>query len=112
MYFQNGAIEILEGLPFLNRPYDNERKSEQAHVPHAPTLLENAVYIFHFCQMSKFKKGVTSKEKNGIKISCGYAYLYIMSFITTKFHEILLSGYGGVALTNCVELYLSFWPNF
>ena len=23
---------------------DNERKSEQAHIPHAPTLLENAVY--------------------------------------------------------------------
>ena len=22
---------------------DNERKSEQAHIPHAPTLLENAV---------------------------------------------------------------------
>ena len=22
----------------------NERKSEQAHIPHAPTLLENAVY--------------------------------------------------------------------
>ena len=28
------------------RPYTilNERKSEQAHIPHAPTLLENAVY--------------------------------------------------------------------
>ena len=25
----------------------------------------------------------------------------IMYFITTKFHEILLSGFGGVALTNC-----------
>ena len=23
---------------------NNERKSEQAHIPHAPTLLENAVY--------------------------------------------------------------------
>ena len=23
--------------------YPNERKSEQAHIPHAPTLLENAV---------------------------------------------------------------------
>ena len=23
---------------------ENERKSEQAHIPHAPTLLENAVY--------------------------------------------------------------------
>ena len=25
-------------------PFRNERKSEQAHIPHAPTLLENAVY--------------------------------------------------------------------
>ena len=24
--------------------FRNERKSEQAHIPHAPTLLENAVY--------------------------------------------------------------------
>ena len=24
--------------------YMDERKSEQAHIPHAPTLLENAVY--------------------------------------------------------------------
>ena len=37
--------------------------------------------------------------KNGIKISCGYAHLHIMSFITTKFQEILLSGFRGVALT-------------
>ena len=27
-----------------NHCNDNERKSEQAHIPHAPTLLENAVY--------------------------------------------------------------------
>ena len=26
------------------RSEGNERKSEQAHIPHAPTLLENAVY--------------------------------------------------------------------
>ena len=26
------------------RQLRNERKSEQAHIPHAPTLLENAVY--------------------------------------------------------------------
>ena len=34
-------------------------------------------------------------------MSCGYAHLCIMSFITTKFQEILLSGFRGVALTNC-----------
>ena len=27
-----------------NKNRSNERKSEQAHIPHAPTLLENAVY--------------------------------------------------------------------
>ena len=27
-----------------NGSITNERKSEQAHIPHAPTLLENAVY--------------------------------------------------------------------
>ena len=52
--------------------------------------------IFHFGQISKFKKGVTLR-----KISCGYAHLHIMSFITTKFYELLLSGFRGVALTNC-----------
>ena len=27
-----------------NPTYKNERKSEQAHIPHAPTLLEKVVY--------------------------------------------------------------------
>ena len=54
--------------------------------------------IFHFGQISKFKKGVTP-GKNWINISCGYAHLHIMSFITTKFHEILSSGFRGVELT-------------
>ena len=32
-------------LAILNLRYiSNERKSEQAHIPHAPTLVENAVY--------------------------------------------------------------------
>ena len=57
--------------------------------------------IFHFRQISKFKKGVTPRKKKGFKISCGYAHLHIMSFITTQFHENLLSGFRGVALTNC-----------
>ena len=59
--------------------------------------------IFHFGQISKFKKGLIPRKKIESKISCGYAYLHIMSFITTKFHKILLSGFRGVALTNCVE---------
>ena len=60
--------------------------------------------IFHFGQISKLKKGVTSREKNGIKICCRYAHLHIMSFITTKFHGILLSGFRGVELTRKTEL--------
>ena len=49
------------------------------------------------------QKGRNYKKKKGIKITCGYAHLHIMSFITTKFYEILSSGFRGVALTNCVE---------
>ena len=49
--------------------------------------------IFHFGQISKFKKGTPRKD------SCRYAHLHIIFFITTKFHEILLSCFGGVALT-------------
>ena len=29
---------------FVNKGISNERKSEQAHIPHAPTLLENDVH--------------------------------------------------------------------
>ena len=86
----------------------NERKSEQAHIPHAPTLLENAVYNEWQFQAivtgNLTKKGTyIAPQKDQISISCKNAYLHIMSFITTKFQEILLSGFRGVALTNCVE---------
>ena len=57
--------------------------------------------IFNFSQISKFQKGHYSQKKNWSRIFCGYAHLQIKSFITTKFHEILLSGFRGVALTNC-----------
>ena len=40
------------------------------------------------------KGGITPRKK---KFS-GYAHLHIKSFITTKFHEILLNGFRGVAL--------------
>ena len=40
----------------------NERKSEQAHIPHAPTLLENAVYVYNEWQFqvtgNQTKKGI------------------------------------------------------
>ena len=86
----------------------NERKSEQAHIPHAPTLLENAVYNeWQFQALpvvtgNQTKKGLLiAPQKDQISISCGYAYLHIMSFITTKYHAILLSGFSGGVLTNC-----------
>ena len=53
------------------------------------TLLSST---FNFDQISKFKKGVIPREKNWIKIFCECAHLHIMSFITTKFQEILFSG--------------------
>ena len=40
----------------------NERKSEQAHIPHAPTLLENAVY--NEWQFQAF--GTGNRTKKGI----------------------------------------------
>ena len=42
-----------------------------------------------------------SEKKKWIKIICGYAHLHGMSFTTTKFQEILLSSFRGLALTIC-----------
>ena len=56
--------------------------------------------IFHFGQISKFKKGCNSQKKNWIKISCEYAHLHIMSWLTTKFQEILFQ-------RSCADKY--FW---
>ena len=48
--FSSGTINpkqknYIEGVDIVTRYIaKNERKSEQAHIPHAPTLLENAVY--------------------------------------------------------------------
>ena len=57
--------------------------------------------IYNFGHISKFKKRHYSQKKNWIRISCGYAHLHIKSFITTKFQEILLSGFRGDLLTTC-----------
>ena len=37
-------ILSIETRDYIIKHTSNERKSEQAHIPHAPTLLENAVY--------------------------------------------------------------------
>ena len=42
----------------------NERKSEQAHIPHAPTLLENAVYDKWQFQAL----GTGNRKKRGYKL--------------------------------------------
>ena len=48
-YYASCALIVLEfayrkALCLSIMAENNERKSEQAHIPHAPTLLENAVY--------------------------------------------------------------------
>ena len=48
--------------------------------------------------LSKFKRGIIPRKK-WINISCKNVYLHILFFIATEFHEILLSGLSGVALT-------------
>ena len=45
--------------------------------------------IFNFGQISKFKRGIIPGNKNYIKISCGYAHVHSMSFITTSFTKFL-----------------------
>ena len=51
--------------------------------------------IFHVDQISKLKKGVTLRKK----WNRNFLWICASNFITTKFHEILLSGFRGVSLT-------------
>ena len=51
--------------------------------------------IFNFGQISKFKRIVTPRKN----IESNYAHLHSMFYITTKFHEILLSSIIRVVLT-------------
>ena len=94
--------------------FKNERKSEQAHIPQAPQLLENAVYNkwqfqalmrgnrtenqFHFelhkIILAKFQKEYNLLLKRSNQHFLKNEYLQIMSIITTKFHQILLSGFS------------------
>ena len=53
---------------------------------------------------SELHKIILAKVQKGYKFllkKIKSAYLHIMSFITIKFNEILLSGFSGVVLTNC-----------
>ena len=61
---------------------------------------ENKKTVVSFI-LAKFlsSKRALLPEKKWIKMSCGYAHLHITYFISTKFQEILLRGFRGVALT-------------
>ena len=48
-------------------------------------------------------------RKNLFKISCEHENIHCMFFITTKFHEILLSGFRGVALTRKKQDWRTDW---
>ena len=72
-------------------------------------------FVFNFGQISIFERGIIPWEKNMIKMSCNYApnaLLHIMSLITAKFHEILLSSFSGVVLTSCFNCIFHFWKIF
>ena len=71
-------------------------------------LTRKTVVSFIFVNFEVQKERYTEK-KNWIKISCGYAYVHIMSFITTEFQEILSSSFRGVAMTNCFSSVFHFW---
>ena len=60
-------------------------------------------YYISFWQNFQVQNRYNSQEKNWIRILCIYAHLHIMYFITTKFHQILLSGFKGVSMTNKTE---------
>ena len=59
----SSVSSILQVLQFLFTDH-NERKSEQAHIPHALTLLENAVYDKRQFQAL----GTGNRKKRGYKL--------------------------------------------
>ena len=65
MHNDDISFEIFRG-----KSDENERKSEQAHIPHAPTLLENAVY-------NEWQFQVTDK-KGDINCSSKGSYQYFL----------------------------------
>ena len=59
--------------------------------------------ISNFGQISKFKSGIIPRKNIESKFPANI-HIYSVSFITTKFHEILLSGYRRVVLTKKIGL--------
>ena len=67
----------------------------------------------NFIWVAKVQKGyelLFKKIKSAFPLK--NAYLHIMSFITTKFHVILFSGFSGVVLTNCFSSIFHFGQIF
>ena len=63
----------------------------------------------HKIILAKVQKGYKLLlKKDQISISCINAYLHIKSFITTKFHKILMSSFREVELTNCFSSIFQF----
>ena len=59
-----------------------------------------SVVYFIFAKFLSSKGALLpAKKKKNFRISCKFAHLHIMSFITTTFHEILSGSFRGVALT-------------
>ena len=64
----------------------------------------------HKTILAKVQKGyklLFKKIKSAFHVKKN-TYLHIISFITTKFYEILLSGFSTVALTNCFSSFFNF----
>ena len=47
------------------------------------------------------KEALLPDKKKESEFPAKHAHLHSIIFVTTMFHEILLSGFRGVALTNC-----------
>ena len=92
-----------------------EERVSKHDILHAPTMAIPSIIDgqsdrkpvsseLHKIILAKVQKGYNLLlKKDQISIFCENAYLQIISFITTKFHEILLNGFSGVVLTNCFE---------
>ena len=77
-------------------PYSYKVSRNSAGSEELKWQIVSVVYLA-YGQISKFKRGITSRKN---LISGEYVNLHCMSIIiTTRFHEILLSGFRAVALT-------------
>lgn len=79
------SISLITFLTWLS----NEKKSEQAPIPHDPPLLDNATHDKWQGICIKFthkiwKRAKLAKIISEIKTFCKYMHIYFLSFTTTK----------------------------